>query len=483
MALLSACSQPATSPALPVDSKPAAAPAVPAAAPAAAPAAKPADVQPAAAKPAGPVPKDGGIFRFYIAPENTATLDPYLNISVRTQEPSAFFYSRLIMPKKGPGIPGLAYIFEGDLAESWKASDDGLSYTFKLRPDVKFHNRPPVNGRPLTAQDVLWSYERFTKISPEKSRFDYVASVTAPDDRTVVFKLKNVYAPFENAIGAPYFWIMPHEVVDEDGDASKRVVGTGPFMFDKYESGVGFYGRKNPTFHRKGEPHIDEFQAFIIPDQATRMASLRAKELDAAEVEQQDLDALKLSNPDIQIVEVEFNNNVSIYWKVDKPPFDDIRVRQAFSMAINRDDMITTTFNGRGGWNTSIPWALTSWWLDPRGPDFGPNAKFFKYDPAESRKLLAAAGFPDGMKVELVSTPGYGQRVVQQVEVIQQASRPLGSRPPSRCRSTRPTLARPTLGSSRAGISSSSARGGTSTSRTNSCSCSTTPRGRGTRAA
>ena len=371
------------------------------------------------AQPAGS-PKDGGTFRLFLHTENAPTLDPYLNISFRTQEFAAFFYSRLLMPKKGPGIHGMAYVFEGDLAESWTASDDGLTYTFNLRPNARWHNKPPLNGRPVSAQDVVWSYERFVKLSPEKDRFDYVAAVTAPNDRTVVFKLKDVYAPFENAIGAPYFWIMPKEVVEQDGDASKRVIGNGPFIFDRYESGVGFFGKKNPTYHRKGEPHVDEIAALIIPDVATQMASMRARELDGAEVEQQDLDALKQTVPGIQIVEVEYNYCPAIYWKVDKPPFNDVRVRQAVSMAINRDEFITASYNGRGGWNTSIPWALSDWWLDPRGPDFGPNSKYFKYDPAESRKLLAAAGYPDGLKVDMISTPGYGQVWVQRVELMQQ---------------------------------------------------------------
>jgi peptide/nickel transport system substrate-binding protein len=362
----------------------------------------------------------------YLAPENTPTLDPHLNVSVRTQEPAAFFYSRLIMPRRGPDVAPMSYVFEGDLAEAWKVSDDLLSYTFTLRPNARWQNTPPLNGRAVTAQDVVWSYERFVKVSPEKARFDYVDGAVAPDDRTVIFKLKDLYAPFENAIGAPYFWILPKEIVDQDGDASKRVVGSGPFIFDKYESGVGFFGHKNPTYHRKGEPHVDEIQMLIIPDQATRMAGLRAKELDGAEVEQQDLEPLKQSNPEMQVVEVEFNNNVNIYWKVNKPPFDDVRVRQAFAMAINRDEMIATVFNGRGNWNTSMPWALREWWLDPRGPDFGPNAKYFKYDPAEARKLLAAAGYPNGMQIDLVSTPGYGQRVIQQVEVVQQGLKSAG---------------------------------------------------------
>ena len=143
VAVGSACGQPATPQAPPV------APPTAAAA-----ASKPAE----AVKAAAGSPKDGGLLRMYLSPENTPTLDPFLNVSVRTQEPAAFFYSRLIMPKKGPGVPGLAYIFEGDLAESWKASDDLLTYTFNLRPGIKWHNTPPLNGRPVTAQDVVWSY-------------------------------------------------------------------------------------------------------------------------------------------------------------------------------------------------------------------------------------------------------------------------------------------------------------------------------------
>ena len=381
--------------------------------------------QAAAPAAAGP-PKDGGTFRIYLHTENAPTLDPYLNISFRTQEFAAFFYSRLLRPKKGPGIHGLAYIMEGDLAESWKMSDDGLSWTFNLRPGLKWHNKPPVNGRPLAAQDVVWSYERFTKVAPHKSFLDPIAEVTAPDERTVVIKLTDLYAPFENMIGAPYFWIMPHEVVEQDGDASKRTVGTGPFVFDRYESGVGFFGKKNPAFHIKGEPHIDEINALMIPDVATQMAGMRARELDGAEVEQQDLDALKRSNPDIQVVEVEYNYNPTIYWKVDQPPFNDVRVRQAVSMAVNRDELITATFDGRGGWNAAINWALADWHLDPKGPDFGPNAKYFKYDPAESRKLLAAAGYPDGLKIDMISSPGYGQVFVSRVEIVHQSLKNAG---------------------------------------------------------
>jgi len=429
--LLSACGPQAPSqPAAPTTAPPAAAP--PTTAPATVAPAAPAKPQDtpapaAAAKPttaaaaaAAGTPKDGGSFRFAIWTEDPPTLDPYLNVSFRSQEFAAFFYSRLLMSKKGPGIAAQAYLIEGDLAESWKFSEDGKTVTFKLRSDAKWQNKPPLNGRPVTAQDVTWSFERLMKVSPQKSTFDQVADVSAPDAQTVQFRLKDIYVPFEAAIAAPIFWIMPKEVVEADGDATKRVIGSGPFIFDKFDPGISFTGKKNPTYYRKGEPHVDEVVCLIIPDDATAMAGLRGHELDFYQVAQQNVDSLKKTNPEIQQLDWEFLLIPFVYWKLDKPPFNDVRVRQAVSMALDRDNLINTIYNGRGNWNNFIPWALSEWWLDPRGSEMGPNAKYYKYDPAEVRKLLSAAGYPDGLKVDLISTPGYGQVWVQSVEVALQ---------------------------------------------------------------
>jgi peptide/nickel transport system substrate-binding protein len=264
-------------------------------------------------------------------------------------------------------------------------------------------------------------------VSPQKSTFDQVADVTAPDARTVQFRLKDVYVPFEAAMGAPVFWIMPREVIEADGDASKRIVGSGPFMFDKFEPGIAFSGKKNPNYYRNGEPHVDEFVGLIIPDTATQLAALRSRQLDFYQLlSQQDIEPLKKSNPEIQYVEWEWLYTPFIYWKPDQPPFNDVRVRQAVSMALNRDDMIKTVYAGRGNWNNFIPWALSEWWLDPRGPDMGPAARYYKYDPAGAKSLLAAAGHPDGLKVEMISTPGYGQTFVQMGELVQQDLKAVG---------------------------------------------------------
>ncbi len=430
--LLAACGPQA--PAQPAQPAPTTAPAAPPAQPTAAPttapaaaAAKPTEAaKPAATAATAANVKTGGTFRFYAWTEDPPTFDPHLNVSFRVQGMAAFFYSRLLMSKKGPGISAQAYIMEGDLAESWQVGPDGKTWTFKLRPDTKWHNKPPMNGRALTAQDVVWSFNRFMEVSPQKTTFGIVDNVAAPDDRTVVFTLKDAYAPFEAAIGAPIFWIVPREVVEQDGDASKRVVGSGPFIFDKYDTGVSFTGKKNPDYYRKGEPRIDEVIGHIIPDTATQMAALRAHELDYVDVPQQELEALKKSNPELQIVETEFNNIPFMYWRLDKPPYNDVRVRQAVSMAINRDELIRVIGQGRGNYNNAIPWALSEWWLDPRSADQGATSKFYKNDVAAAKQLLADAGFPSGFKADLVSTPGYGQVWVQSVEMVQQFLKSVG---------------------------------------------------------
>jgi peptide/nickel transport system substrate-binding protein len=362
--------------------------------------------------------KNGGSFRYYAWPDDPPSLDPYVNVSYRVQEFSAFFYSRLLRSKKGPDIKAQAYIMEGDLADSWSPSQDGKTWTFKLNQNARWHNLAPMNGRPVTAQDVAWSFEHFMATSPQKTTFGQVDQVTATDDHTVQFTLKDAYAPFEAQIGGPVFWILPKEVVDADGDVTKRTIGSGPFIFDKFESGVSFSGHKNPDYYHPGEPHIDDFVGLIIPDTATQMAGLRAHELDYLPVPDQEVKGLQQSNPEIQLSKTEFNNIPFIYWKVQQPPFNDPRMRQAVSMMINRDNIIQVIYNGTGSWNNAIPWALSEWWLDPRSPDQGETAKYFKYDPAAAKQLLAAAGFSSDTPVKLLSTPGYGNVWVQSVELV-----------------------------------------------------------------
>jgi hypothetical protein len=305
-------------------------------------------------------------------------------------------------------------------------SDDGKTYTFTLRR-MQWHNIAPLNGRTVATQDVTWSFERFMKLAPEVD-VRPVATVTAPDARTVQFTLKDVYVPFQAAIGAPP---VDHARSDRSGRGREQARHRQrPVHLRQVRLGISFTGKKNPNYYRKGEPHVDEIVGLVIPDDATAMAGLRGHELDFYQVAPQNVEPLKKSNPEIQFIEWEFLNIPFFYWKLDKPPFNDPRVRQAVSLASNRDEAVQTINAGRGNYNNAIPWALSEWWLDPRGPDQGETGKYFKYDPA-AKQSRAAAAHPDGL-VDMISTPGYGQVWVQYVELPSKASR-RRSKPTSRC--------------------------------------------------
>src|SRR5574341_700620 len=375
-----------------------------------------------------PQPQRGGTLAVRFWTGDPPDLDPYLNTSFRSQEFAGFFYSRLLKFDVGANITPNAFIPSGDLAEKWDVSRDGLTYTFYLRKNAKWQNKLPLNGRAVTADDVIWSYNRFIKDAVQKSVLtSIVKEVKKVDDNTVQFILKEVSAPFENTIAQPIFWIMPKEVVEADGDARKRVVGSGPFMFDKFEKGVQVVAKRNPDYYFTGIPYIDELDLLIIPEDATAVAGMRAKQIDVNGLSQTDRNSVASTNPEIKFVDYVQNLLYIMYWRVDQPPFNDVRVRQAFSMAIDRDEQIKVLSEGRGKWNSAVPAGFDSWWVDPRSPDFGSNGKYFKRDVEGAKKLLADAGYSNGIKVPMISTlNAYGNTFNQSVELVQKELKDAG---------------------------------------------------------
>jgi len=342
-----------------------------------------------------------------------------LNVTFRAQEFAGFFYSRLLKYNSGPGVGPNSFSPVPDLAEKYDVSKDGLTYTFTLRANAKWQNKPPMSGRAVTADDVVWSFNRFKQVSPNKNYFDIVKDVKATDPRTVVFTLNNAFAPFENSIAAPVLWIMPKEVIEADGDARKRVIGSGPWIFDKFDKGVQVVAKKNPDYYFAGTPYVDELDLLIIPTDATAIANLRAKQIDITGVSQSDRKALVASNPEIVMTDFPQNLLFFMYWRVGAPPFNDIRVRQAVSLALDRDELITVLYEGKGYINNTIPAGLESWWLDPRGADMGPSAKYYKRDVDAAKKLLADAGFAGGLKVPFISTQNaYGDTFNASIETV-----------------------------------------------------------------
>ena len=130
-----------------------------------------------------------------------------------------------------------------------------------------------------------------------------VKEVKASDARTVVFTLNNAFAPFETTIASPMFWIMPKEVIEADGDARKRVIGSGPFLFDRFEKGVQVVAKRNPDYYFVGTPYVDEVDLLIVPEDATAVANLRAKSIDINGLSPTDRNAVASTNPEIQLLE------------------------------------------------------------------------------------------------------------------------------------------------------------------------------------
>src|SRR5215472_7822787 len=186
-------------------------------------------------------PKRGGtiVLRLWDPPH----FDPYLQVSYKTHIVYSFTHSRLVKYKSGPGVVPGTFAIEGDLAESWSQPDE-TTYVFKLRRGARWHRKPPVNGRELTAEDVVYSVDRFRTIkgNPNASMLKSLDRVEAIDRHTVRFTLKEPFAWFLDMLASPMaVCIVARECVEKFGDlrSPEATVGTGPWMFESYRPNVG----------------------------------------------------------------------------------------------------------------------------------------------------------------------------------------------------------------------------------------------------
>jgi len=227
-------------------------------------------------------PKRGGRFRLrsHLAPVH---FDPQQTIAFSTMIPLSFAYSRLVKVKGGSAVvPGTQPI-EGDLAESWERQGDTV-YVFKLKKGVRWHNKPPVNGRELTSEDVRYTYDRFLNVKGNSNKYilEMVDKVEAPDKYTVKFTLREPNAWFLDRLASTSTWIIAKECVDQYGDLKKpeSVVGTGPWMFQSYEPSVRMNFVRNPNYFVPGLPYVDAVDITISTDPAAAFAQFLSGEFD-----------------------------------------------------------------------------------------------------------------------------------------------------------------------------------------------------------
>jgi peptide/nickel transport system substrate-binding protein len=333
--------------------------------------------------------------------------DPYLIIAFKTQIPYSFTHSRLLKHKAGPAIAPGTFAFEGDLAESWSQPDD-TTYLFKLRRGVRFHPKPPVNGRELTAEDVVYSMERFRTVSgnPQAYMLAALDKVEALDRYTVKFTVKEPFAWFLDMLANPVtLAIVARECVEKFGDLKKAeaVVGTGPWMLDSYRPNVGYTLVRNPNYFLPGLPYIDRIEVSVDEDNGSRLAAFLGGKYDLGwefpgSINRTDWvqikDQLKRRRPGLQTVEYPSNVATKVVMRTDRAPFSDVRVRRAMSHALNRQGLIEAVMEGGGIANGAVPAALKEWALPV--DQLGEGSRYYKSDPVEARRLLAEAGYPRG---------------------------------------------------------------------------------------
>jgi ABC-type transport system substrate-binding protein len=373
--------------------------------------------------------KRGGVAKWFSASE-PAHFDTNIGLSP-LNTPNNLITSLLVMEKPGLiGPPEYSEVLP-DLAESWEWSPDGLSLTMKLRDNIKWHNKPPVNGRAFEVDDVLASWKRFEEKAQGRANLANsvnpnapVISVEAPDASTVVFHLKDPVVYFlsmltPNQTGS--FQMLPKET-DDTFDPRKDLIGTGPFILTSYQSSQGMVFERNPDYwDAANTPFVDKVEYPIVTEYAQQLAQLRAGNIyslfgtSGSGMRQDDILVTKNDVPELNLYSVQpwgFNPGVALQFGTQpteaNAPFKDERVRQAFSMAHDRETYIdvfsnVSKFKDQGlpvdtYWFTAMG-AAPGWRIDPRDSEFGENGKYYEYNPDEAKKLLEAAGYKDGMEV------------------------------------------------------------------------------------
>src|SRR5882724_11378956 len=379
----------------------------------------------------GPVdaqtPKRGGVFRIR-GEDATTGFDPHLFTNHhRISTNLSFTHSRLVKVKAGPSIvPGTLPV-EGDLAESWTQPND-RTYVFKLRKGVRWHAKPPVNGRELTAEDVKYTYERFLSIkgNPNRSMLGAVEKIDAVDKYTVRFMLNEPFGWFLDYLANTVMWIVPREAVEQYGDLKRAeaCIGTGPWMLERYEPNVRLTFVRNPNYFLPGLPYADGIEVTVDEDPSSRLAAWLAGRYDFAPeygqcVRRLDLDVAKGRKPNLRTQDFTVLFSGITMMKLDREPFKDVRVRRALALASNwKEGLETNAWSlGNGAPNPTIPAALREWTipitqLTPEG------RRLYDQDLSEAKRLLAQAGFPTGLKVPLDATLGWSPDYVDLLQVV-----------------------------------------------------------------
>lgn len=336
-------------------------------------------------------PKAGGVMAVG-ATWDVGPMDPAVSAAGGTVVVPNMVYNRLLGIKRGPGADVFdAPILEPELAESWERSPDGLTFTFKIRSGITWQNLPPLNGRAFVAEDAAFALNRYATEGVHQQYYVNVESIEAVDDATLKVTMARPAADFLNPLGSNKQTIFPRELVD-DGSIESTVVGTGPMILKEAAQGSHVKFDKNPDFWER-EVLLDGFEFKMMPDHATRLAAFRAEQIGyaySAASSMSDIDALKKTNPDIQVNLLPATSSLGLAMNLTLPKFADERVRRAISLSVDRDAIIEIINEGYFKVLGQIPWPLI--FDNEPTAESGELGNWLRLDIAEAKQLLSAAG-------------------------------------------------------------------------------------------
>lgn len=390
--------------------------------------------QQAAPSPASDTPKAGGTINVRVSgdPFDWDLTDRGKSQPMNGGQPLA--YNSLLGFKTGPDVKYDERVLQGELAERWEVSSDAKRFTYHLRPGLKWANLPPVNGRDLTAADVKWAFEYWSRTGWAKGQqqgqyewmYEGMEGIDTPDPRTVVVRFKDGFAPFLYYSAADLNPVVPKDIYEQDGHLHDRIVGSNAFQLDTAASqkGTRWVWQKNTNYWEPGRPYLDQVRWLVITDDAAARAAFQAKQLDieganGSSLSTNDADMLRKANPTAQFTEYRNPAPEHVYLNTRLAPLNDIRVRKAVSLGVDRDEVLRVFTGGKGGYALAGAFPDTFTQEEIRG--------MLKYDPVEAKRLLAAAGHPNGVDIEL-QYPGkyFGDDYIQRIELLQAQLKKVG---------------------------------------------------------